>query len=75
MNDRYLVIIERASDGSYSAYLPDVPGCVSCGDTVDELKTMIQEALDFHFEGMRHAGLPIPVPTSFSEYVEVGSAT
>ncbi|HZZ29354.1 MAG TPA: type II toxin-antitoxin system HicB family antitoxin [Pirellulales bacterium] len=69
--DKYLAIIEKANDGSYSAYLPDVPGCVSCGDTLDEVKTNIQEALDFHFEGMRRAGLPIPQPTSMSEYVDV----
>jgi predicted RNase H-like HicB family nuclease len=73
MGGKYLVVIEQANDGSYSAYLPDVPGCVSCGDTVEEVKTMIQEALDFHFEGMRKAGLPIPMPTAFSDYV--GSAT
>jgi predicted RNase H-like HicB family nuclease len=70
MNDKYLVVIEQADDGSYSVYLPDVPGCVSCGDTVDEVKVLIQEALDFHFEGMRQAGLPIPAPTAVSEYVE-----
>ena len=69
MIDKYLVIIEQASDGSYSAYLPDVPGCVSCGDTPEEVKMMIQEALEFHFEGMRRAGLPIPTPTTTGEYV------
>ncbi len=69
MNDKYLIIIEHANDGSCSAYLPDVPGCVSTGDTVEEVKAMIQEALDFHFEGMRRAGLPIPLPTTVSDYV------
>jgi predicted RNase H-like HicB family nuclease len=69
MSDKYLAIIEQGDDGSYSGYFPDVPGCVSCGDTVDELKANLQEALDFHFEGMRRAGLPIPPPTSVSEYV------
>jgi predicted RNase H-like HicB family nuclease len=73
MNDKYLVVIEQADDGSYSAYLPDIPGCVSCGDTLDEVKALIQEALDFHFEGMRQAGLPIPIPTAVSDYV--GAAT
>lgn len=68
--DKYLAIIEKASDGSFSAYLPDVPGCVSCGDTLEEVKVNIQEALDFHFEGMRKAGLPIPAPTSMPEYIE-----
>ncbi|MEX2317254.1 MAG: type II toxin-antitoxin system HicB family antitoxin [Pirellulales bacterium] len=69
MDEKYLVVIEQADDGSYSAYLPDVPGCVSCGDTVEEVKAMIQEALDFHLEGMRRAGLPIPLPTTVSDYV------
>ena len=69
MSDKYLVVIEQASDGSYSAYLPDVPGCVSCGDTVEEVKSQIREALDFHLQGMRHAGLPVPIPTAVSDYV------
>jgi predicted RNase H-like HicB family nuclease len=69
MTEKYLVVIEQAQDGSYSAYLPDVPGCVTCGDTVDEVKTLIREALDFHLDGMRRAGLPIPLPTSTSDYV------
>jgi predicted RNase H-like HicB family nuclease len=69
MSDKYLVIIEQADDGSFSAYLPDVPGCVSCGDTIEEAKANIQEALDFHLDGMRRAGLPIPIPTTTSDYV------
>lgn len=73
MKDKYLVVIEQANDGSYSAYLPDVPGCVSCGDTVDEVKAMIQEAFDFHLEGLRRAGLPVPVATTISDYVGVAS--
>jgi predicted RNase H-like HicB family nuclease len=71
VNQQYLVVIEKAGDGSYSAYLPDVPGCVSCGDTVEEVRASIQEALDFHFEGVRQAGLPLPMPTSISDYVSV----
>jgi predicted RNase H-like HicB family nuclease len=73
MSDKYLVVIEQANDGSYSAYLPDVPGCVSCGDTVDEVKALIQEALDFHLDGMRRAGLPVPQATTVSDYVGVGT--
>jgi len=69
MSDRYLVVIEKADDGSYSAYLPDVPGCVSCGDTIDEVKAMISEALQFHLEGLRGTGMPIPMPTTFSDYI------
>jgi predicted RNase H-like HicB family nuclease len=71
MSDKYLVVIEQADDGSYSAYLPDVPGCVSCGDTVDEVKAMIQEALEFHLEGVRRAGLSVPAATTISDYVGV----
>lgn len=71
MNDKYLVVIEKASDGSYSAYLPDVPGCVSCGDTIDEVRASIQEALTFHLEGVRQSGLALPMPTSVSDYVSV----
>lgn len=72
MRDNYLIVIEPANDGSYSAYLPDVPGCVSCGDTVEEIKASIQEALDFHLDGLRRAGLPVPEPTSVSDYVAAG---
>jgi predicted RNase H-like HicB family nuclease len=73
MIEKYLIVIEQANDGSFSAYLPDVPGCVSCGDSVDEVKALIQEALDFHLEGMRSAGLPVPVPTSISDYVGIAT--
>ena len=69
MEAKYLVVIERAADGSYSAYVPDLPGCVSCGDTVDELKVMIQEAIVFHLEGMHAAGLRIPKPSTTADYV------
>ena len=71
MSERYLVVIEKAADGSYSAYLPDVPGCASCGDTIEEVKASIQEALEFHFQGMRQSGLPIPEPSTISDYLAV----
>ncbi len=57
---------------NYSAYVPDLPGCVSVGDTLDEVKAEIREAIEFHLEGMREEGLPVPKPTSSAEYVEVG---
>jgi predicted RNase H-like HicB family nuclease len=69
MTDKYLVVIEKASDGSYSAYLPDLPGCVSCGDTIDEVKASIRDAVEFHLEGMQAAGLVLPAPTTISDYV------
>lgn len=49
----YVVIIEKALDGSYSAYVPDLPGCISCGDTPDEVRQLIQEAISLHLELMR----------------------
>lgn len=67
---KYLVIIEPA-DGNYSAYLPDVPGCVTVGDTIEETIENMREALEFHFEGTAEDGDPIPEPTSIAGYVEV----
>ena len=56
---RYAVIIEKGKD-SYGAYVPDLPGCVAVGDTVEEVKTLIQEAIEFHLEGMIEDGDEIP---------------
>ena len=68
---RYAVVIEKG-ERNYSAYVPDLPGCVSVGDTLEEAKAEIREAIEFHLEGMREDGLPIPKPSSWAEYVEVG---
>lgn len=68
---RYAVVIEKGTR-NYSAYVPDLPGCVSVGDTPDEVKAEIREAIELHLEGMREDGLPIPKPTSSAEYVEIG---
>ena len=68
---RYAVVIEKA-ERNYSAYVPDLPGCVSVGDTMEEAKAEIREAIEFHLEWMREDGLPIPAPSSWAEYVEVG---
>lgn len=68
---KYLVVIEQADDGSYSAYLPDLPGCVSCGDSMDEVRAMIQEAIEFHLEGMRREGIPVPAALATSENVGI----
>ena len=68
---RYAVVIEKG-ERNYSAYVPDLPGCVSVGDTLEEAKAEIREAIEFHLEGMREDGLPIPKPSSRAEYVEVG---
>jgi predicted RNase H-like HicB family nuclease len=67
---RYAIVIEKAAR-NYSAYVPDVPGCVATGKTVADTLRAIREALEFHLEGMSEDGLPIPDPSSVVEYVEV----
>ncbi|HOB74461.1 MAG TPA: type II toxin-antitoxin system HicB family antitoxin [Phycisphaerae bacterium] len=66
---RYGTVIEKA-EGNYSAYVPDLPGCVATGATVEEVEREIREAIQFHLDGMREDGLPIPEPTTLCEYVE-----
>jgi predicted RNase H-like HicB family nuclease len=66
---RYAVVIEKA-DGNYSAYVPDLPGCVAAGETVADVEREIREAIRFHIEGLQADGIPIPQPTSIAEYVE-----
>jgi predicted RNase H-like HicB family nuclease len=67
---RYAIIIERASR-NYSAYAPDVPGCIATGKTVAQTLQRMQEALEFHFEGMQEDGDEIPDPSSLCDYLEV----
>lgn len=66
---KYAVVIERA-DGNYSAYVPDLPGCVATGATVQDVETEIRDAIRFHIEGLVEDGLPVPPPTAIAEYVE-----
>ena len=66
---RYAVVIEKA-EASFSAYVPDLPGCVATGATKEEAEQNIREAIRFHVDGLREDGLPIPEPTSVCEYVE-----
>ena len=66
---RYAVVIERA-DGNYSAYVPDLPGCVATGETVADVEAEIRNAIRFHIEGLKADGIEIPKPTSIAEYVE-----
>ena len=66
---RYAVVIEKA-DGNYSAYVPDLPGCIATGDTVASVEREIRDAIRFHIEGLKQDGLPVPAPTSSVEYVE-----
>jgi predicted RNase H-like HicB family nuclease len=67
---RYAVVIEKG-EGNYGAYVPDLPGCVATGQTIEETERSIQEAIEFHLEGMRADGLPIPEPSSRVSYLEV----
>ncbi len=69
---KYLIILEKTSTG-YSAYSPDLPGCVSAGNTAEETEANMREAIEFHIEGMREDGLSIPVPQSRASYVEVAA--
>ena len=69
---RYPVIIEQTGTG-YSAYSPDVSGCVAVGDTEEETRQNLQDALTVHFQSMREVGEPIPEPRSSVDYVEVAA--
>jgi predicted RNase H-like HicB family nuclease len=70
---KYAIVIEKAG-GNYSAYVPDLPGCVATGNTVAETEREIREAIDFHIEGMRKDGLTIPPATTVCGYVEARDA-
>jgi predicted RNase H-like HicB family nuclease len=67
---RYAIVIEKAN-GNYSAYVPDLPGCVATGDTEAQVESLIREAIEFHVSGLREDGLPVPSPSSKVEYVDV----
>ena len=69
---RYAIVIEQAA-GNFSAYVPDLPGCVATGATVEEVEAQMREAIAFHLEGLAEDGLPIPPPSSQVEYVEVAA--
>lgn len=69
---RYAIVIEQA-EGNFSAYVPDLPGCVATGATVSELEAQIREAIEFHLEGLREDGLAVPAPSSQVEYVEIAA--
>jgi predicted RNase H-like HicB family nuclease len=69
---RYAVVIEKAGS-NYSAYVPDLPGCVATGTTVPDVEESIREAIELHLSGMRQDGTPIPPPSSQVDYVEVAA--
>ena len=66
---RYAVVIEKAKD-NYSAYVPDLPGCVAAGPTVEAVEAEIRAAIRFHIDGLKQDGQPVPPPSSLAEYVD-----
>ena len=70
---RYMVVIDRG-ETSWGAHVPDLPGCVAVGETREEVLRLIREAIDFHIDGLKQDGLPVPAPSSEGEFVEVGAA-
>lgn len=70
---QYAVVIETSPAG-YGAYVPDLPGCVAVGETEGEARALIREAIEFHLDGLREDGLPVPPPSSRVDYVEVPGA-
>ena len=69
---RYAIVIEKA-EGNYSAYVPDLPGCVATGVDIDEVEAQIREAVEFHLDGLREDGMAIPPPSSQVEYIEIAA--
>jgi predicted RNase H-like HicB family nuclease len=66
---RYAVVIEKANQ-NFSAYVPDLPGCIATGATVEEVEEEIGEAIRLHVEGLREDGLMVPQPSAIAEYIE-----
>jgi predicted RNase H-like HicB family nuclease len=67
---RYAIVIEKAA-GNYSAYVPDLPGCVASAATIEAVEDEIRKAIRFHIDGLIEDGLPIPSPTSIAEYTDI----
>jgi len=69
---RYAIVIEKAAN-NYAAYVPDLPGCVTTGQTIEEVEREIREAIEFHIRGLREDGLPVPQPSSKVNYIDVAA--
>jgi predicted RNase H-like HicB family nuclease len=67
---RYAIVIER-TEGNFSGYVPDLPGCVATGATVEDTELVLREAIEFHLAGLREDGVPIPQPSSRVDYIEI----
>lgn len=69
---RYAIVIEKAAD-NYSAYVPDLPGCVATGATPEKTEQSLREAIEFHLEGLREDGLGVPEPSSLVDYIVIAA--
>lgn len=67
---KYVYIIEKAQDGSYSAYVPDLPGCTTCGDTIDEVRKGMGEAVSLYIASLHEHNEPVPPPSSTVDVVD-----
>ena len=70
---QYLVVVEKGESG-FGAYVPDLPGCVAAAETRDEVLQLVQEAIEFHIEGLRERGEPVPPPASTGAVIDVAAA-
>ncbi len=70
MDVRYLIVVERGST-SFGAYVPDLPGCVAAGETAEEARQLVREAIPIHLQGLREEGREVPAPVSEAVYEEV----
>ncbi len=69
---RYAIVVERAAS-NYAAYVPDLPGCVATGETVEATERLLRKAIELHVAGLREDGLPVPQPSSVVDYLEVSA--
>ena len=69
---RYLIVIEKTSTG-FSAYSPDLDGCVTTGSTKEEVEQNMYDAIELHLEGMRQEGYSVPAPSAYSTYIEISA--
>lgn len=69
---RYAVVVEKA-DANYAAYVPDLPGCVATGKTVEATERLLREAIEVHVQGLKEDGLPVPEPSSVVDYLEISA--
>ncbi len=70
---KYVVVVEKG-ESSYGAHVPDLPGCIAVGETKEEVLALIKEAIEFHIDGLKEDGEPVPSPASDIEFVEIAAA-